>query len=742
MELELQADLGQTFLKEPQIFLQPTPALHYSLLQLAKRFLDPLASDVSEAQLVKQRADRQSKKRKRSFKDVDGGREDLLRMKVVHVEGFEMEQVWQQAKRVLGAATQEIARQIPHVDERLEEQVVDNDGSGIDSEIDQRKNRAKAVRFEDDDPEVGGSDDERLSDEGADWEYDKENVPDVEADGVQSNGFHSHSDEESVDMGDETPPSDVSEDEHPKEHFVKDPYGLNDGFFSIDQFNKSSQFLEQQDARGDPNDGAASDEEDIDWGMDPIEGVSGLQPFRTDKNQAENDDNDEDDEDGPTFGDADLSAPEGESEDDGLEDKPEMGGMADFSNTNDILYNDFFAPPARKAGKTIGSPRRDKERNRVEVEEKPNGVAMENGHDEEDDMQRTVADVRRNLFEDDASDNDISDDPKLEVKDANLSTHERAQIALRAEIRRLEAENVSAKPWALSGEAVSQARPLNSLLEEDLDYQRAGKPVPIITPEINESIEELIKRRILAREFDEVIRRRPTDLVTGLSDPRRGRLRYELSDAKSTKGLAEEYEQDHLRRTDPSYVDIRSEALKQKHKEVEAHWSSISAQLDALSNWHYKPRPPAPTLDIRVDAPTIGMEDARPSAGGDVGGASALAPQEVYKPGDGIKGVDEVLTRGGTLVGQEEETKETKRRRRRRAKERAKKASGNPQVTNGGGAGSILAKKGSKAEKRDVVGQLKKGNVKVIGKKGELKDVEGNAVKEGNGRKGGGSFKL
>jgi len=740
MELDSQADLGRTFLEEPQVFLQPTPALHYSLLQLAKRFLDPLASDVSEAQLAKQRAERKSKKRKRSSKDVDGGREELLRMKVVHVEGFEIEQVWQQAKRVLGAATQEVDRQIPDVDGRLEEQVVDNGGSGVCSEIDERKNRAKAVRFEDAGPEFSGSDDERLSDEGVDWEYNKENIPDVEAGGLQSNGLHSRSDEESVDMGDETPPSDVSEDEQPREHFVKDPHGLNDGFFSIDQFNKSSQFLEQQDARGDPNDGAASDEEDIDWGMDPMDGVSSLQL----SNQAENDNEDEEDEaeDGPIFGDADFSAPESESDHDGLEDKPEMGGMADFSNTNDILYNDFFAPPARKAGKNIRSRWREKENHRVEVGEKPNSLAMENGHDEDDDMQRTVADVRRDLFEDDASDNNISDDPKSELKDANLSTHERAQIKLRAEIRRLEAENVSAKPWALTGEAVTQARPLNSLLEEDLDYQRAGKPVPVITPEINESIEELIKRRILAREFDEVIRRRPTDLVTGLSDPRRGRLRYEVSDAKSTKGLAEEYEQDHLRRTDPSYVDIRSEALKQKHKEIEAHWSSISAQLDALSNWHYKPRPPAPTLDIRVDAPTIGMEDARPSAGGDVAGASALAPQEVYKPGDGLKGVDEVLTRGGTLVGQEEETKETKRRRRRRAKERAKKASGNPQVTNAGGAGGILAKKGTKAEKRDVVGQLKKGNVKVIGKKGELKDLEGNAVKEANGRKGAGSFRL
>ena len=79
------------------------------------------------------------------------------------------------------------------------------------------------------------------------------------------------SDEEgSLDIGDETPPSVVSDDDIQAAALVKDRFGLNDGFFSIDDFNKQSQFLEDQDARGDPNDGAASDEEDIDWEGDPL----------------------------------------------------------------------------------------------------------------------------------------------------------------------------------------------------------------------------------------------------------------------------------------------------------------------------------------------------------------------------------------------------------------------------------------------------------------------------------------
>ena len=109
---------------------------------------------------------------------------------------------------------------------------------------------------------------------------------------------------------------------------------------------------------------------------------------------------------------------------------------------------------------------------------------------------------------------------------------------------------------------------MNSLLEEDLDFERAGKPVPVITAEVSESIEELIKRRILAHDFQDIIRRRPDGLATG-KDGRRGKLDFELDDSKSKKGLAEEYEEEHLRRTDPNFVDVKDEKLEKEQKEIE-----------------------------------------------------------------------------------------------------------------------------------------------------------------------------
>jgi len=715
--------LEQVLRSRQHDFLQPSPDLHAAVIQLAKSFLDPLATDLTNLQTRRLQFQRQNKKRKRGAAGVDGNtNDDLLRMKKVHVEGFDVDQVWQQAKRVLNAAAVEVERQVPDEDnEESEGGLAEGETLEGEEEFDEDGFKIDASGEEDLAMEAEGDE----SDEGEDME----DINDEEA-----------SDGEGLQDGQETPPSDLSEDdEQEAETLVKDKHGLNDGFFSIDDFNKKTQFLEDIDAKGDANDGAASDEEDVDWYADPM--TMDIQPAlsqrRKEPKSAMNDEDEGSDADGPTFGNVDINAPEGDSEDEDMDDVPEDDyGMGEISNTNNVQYKDFFEPPARQASKRKNKPKGPRP---------TDPLATEN--DYEGDMERTMQAVHRDLFDDDLSEEEA--DAAVTAERKNLSSHEASQLTLREEIRRLEAANVAPKNWSLTGETVAPRRPLNSLLEEDLDFERAGKPVPVITADINESIEQLIKRRIVAKEFDEVVRRRPDDLLTG-TDPRRGRLRDELSDAKPVKGLAEEYEQDHLRRTDANYVDTRTEVLKKTHKDIEAQWVSISAQLDSLSNWHYKPKPAAPSLDIRVDAPTISMEDARPSAGGEVGGASTLAPQEIYRPGDEGRRADEVLTKGGTVVAKDEETREQKRRRRSRAKERAKKAGGgtNGAAASGGAAAAVStttgapAKKGSRAEKAEVLGQLKKGGVKVIGKGGALTKVDGTIALQDGDRRSAGVYKL
>lgn len=727
-------------------FLQPSPAFHSSFLDLAKSYFDPLAINVTTAQEARQRADRASRKRKRKATDDTPG--EMLKMRKIHIEGFDVGQVWQQTRRILESTVDEVERELLY-----EEGDDDDDMGGVS--LEQGHQPVKAVRFDEDGFEAGSSenddddgddDDDSLGEEGVDWEYEgKDDVNGI-------NGEAGLSDEGSIDLGAETPPSDVSDDDQarsrPREKLVKDKFGLNDGFFSIDDFNKQSQFMEQADAKGE-DDGAASDEEDVDWEMDPLMGgviAQKRQPKEGNKDlQMQEGDSDEDkqdgDEDGPTFGDMDINAPEGDSdmedEDGDIDEDIDMNGM---SNTNDITYADFFAPPAEASGKKR-KPRRSKQS--LAFDKQSDGLAREEDEAPQDaDLQRAMSSVHRDLFDDELSEGDDPEaerDPQDAPSNKNLSTHERRQLALRAEIRRLEAQNVGPKDWSLGGETLAPARPVNSLLEEDLDFERAGKPVPIVTDAVNEDIEALIKRRILARDFDEVIRRRPTDLVTG-QQKRRGLA--ELSDQKPTKGLAEEYEDEHLRKTDPNYVDQRSEALKAKHADIEKHYAAICRDLDVLSNLHYKPKPAASSMDVRVDVPKIAMEEARPSVAGAGVEESVLAPQEIYQAGADGKQQGEIMTRGGTAVSREEQTREQKKRHRQREKERTKKSNGNAGLVVKTVNGKAGPKTNKKEKKEDVVRQLGKGGVKVIDKKGDVRDVDGKTVKEMTARAGGGNYKL
>lgn len=80
---------------------------------------------------------------------------------------------------------------------------------------------------------------------------------------------------------------------------------------------------------------------------------------------------------------------------------------------------------------------------------------------------------------------------------APQSTHAKRLAALNAQIASLEAENAGPKQWALAGEASSRARPLNAVLEEDLEFDTVGKQVPLVTEEKVKNLEEKIKQRIL-----------------------------------------------------------------------------------------------------------------------------------------------------------------------------------------------------------------------------------------------------
>ncbi|PHH73042.1 hypothetical protein CDD80_4089 [Ophiocordyceps camponoti-rufipedis] len=664
------------------IFLRPSAAIPGDSLRLVKETLEGFTGQVVE----------QQQERRRKRKRVD----EVLRLSKVHVDGFQTGQVWQQAKRIIGG----VLKFSEDVLEELEEGgVVGVEGEGVGLGL-----RGEKEEADDDNDDEGDSDsdsEEEDDDEEMDSDLEVENENSVSGGEEEDEEVENDNQvENGVDSNDGNDDDDADENEQDlegPEEYVQDPHGLNDGFFSIDNFNRQTQWLEEQDARRGDDANEASEDDEIDWGADPSAPEKGRP------------DADSEDDDGPTFGDMALDAPEGDSEDDAMNGDVDGG---DGLNANDIYYKDFFEPPPRKS-KGKGK--------------KSHAAAEEAQQPAEVDVERAMADVRRDLFDDESQDEDSDDgmsDASVIAGGGRRSTHERRQAKLANEIRKLEAASVAKREWMLSGEAAAADRPMDSLLEQDLDFEHVGKPVNVVTPEVNESIEELIKRRILAQEFDEVIRRRP-DAEAVPTGTRRGMM--DINDRKPEKSLAAIYEDEHVKRTDPDAHTSQEDAkLQREEAEIEALWKETCGRLDALCSWNYKPKPATATVSVIADVATVTMEDAQPGTAQAVAGsASRVAPHELYRPGTGEAGAaDEHVSRGGAPQARAEMTREDRARRRRRLRSKVAKA--------GVGRESAAAK-----SRRETLAALKKGNVTVVNRRGEVTDVQGKKkTKAGKGVSG------
>lgn len=222
---------------------------------------------------------------------------------------------------------------------------------------------------------------------------------------------------------------------------------------------------------------------------------------------------------------------------------------------------------------------------------------MEGEDMDEDDLggRETMGRMENDLF---AEDDETPDGPftfhdflcrSLTESDTliDLTTHQKRMQALQEQITELEAENIAKKDWTLMGEATSRSRPQNSLLEEDLEFERVMKAVPVVTEDVVQVLEERIKTRILDNQFDDVVRRRAVDDKPFL--PSRF---FELQDTKSTQSLAQIYEDEYTAaQTGGVAGEDRDGKLKQEHDELEKIWDGICAKLDALSNTHFTPKP-------------------------------------------------------------------------------------------------------------------------------------------------------
>jgi len=302
-------------------------------------------------------------------------------------------------------------------------------------------------------------------------------------------------------------------------------------------------------------------------------------------------------------------------------------------NANDIMFKDFFKPPPKpfysRGDKSNAQSKSVPRKKAMDMDgfedlvvEEETGSDLDDGEEkaENDDEEPKVKD----LFDDD-------DDRE----EGGKSAHEKRLERINQQIEELEMANVGPKDWTLGGEASAKARPLNSLLEEDLEFDHAAKPVPVITQETTETLEDIIKKRIIENNFDDVVRKAdPADR------PFLPSKLVELDDSKSKKSLAELYEADYLNQATGSHTNEKDEKLNKEHTEIDNMFLGLCQKLDALSNFHYTPKAPKPEITVVSNAAAISMEEVIPV---NVSDATLLAPEEVFeKKRTDVKGETEL----------------------------------------------------------------------------------------------------
>ncbi|KAJ7385262.1 u3 small nucleolar ribonucleoprotein MPP10 [Desmophyllum pertusum] len=298
-----------------------------------------------------------------------------------------------------------------------------------------------------------------------------------------------------------------------------------------------------------------------------------------------------------------------------------------------MKYADFFDPPDGEptANKKSGEESEEDDDDENEADEE-----MEVDEDAEEEEEIEDDDVAASS-EDDEVDTD-------EEKSKTTSNFEKKQQKLKQKIEKLEKANLAKKPWQMSGEAGGKIRPINSLLEEDVSFDHTTTSAPDITEETTQNLEDIMKQRIKDEAWDDVERK-----VKPVTEPYEYKKKVPLDQEKSKLSLSQIYEQEYLKQTQAEAEEKENE----EHVEIKALMTKLFTKLDALSNFHFTPKPPKPELKIVSNVPVISVEEVAPVS---VSDAMMLAPEEVHE-------------KKKEQIGNTEQT-DTDRKRERRAKKR------------------------------------------------------------------------
>lgn len=342
---------------------------------------------------------------------------------------------------------------------------------------------------------------------------------------------------------------------------------------------------------------------------------------------------------------------EDDDDDDNEIDLFEMDSDNEESGHN-IKYRDFFKP-SKKPSRTDEDyiKKRDKKnlaRKKMRSEDLGEG-------DEEEDLGASEQHTKEKVHEhQDKIEEESSDDEEENDAEKPKSSHEIKEINLKAKIGRMEARALREKAWQLKGEVDAQNRPINSLLEEILDFDSSVRPAPVITEETTMKLEDIIKQRIKDKAFDDVEKK-----IRPVETPQEYRKKLILSQEKNKDSLVKIYENEFIQKANSQSKEDAVKDVPKLQQEIKNSMKALFSKLDALSNFHYTPKQAQAEVKIITNTPAISLEEVTPAV---VSTSNLLAPEE-------IRGKRKS---GGDILGKDERTRTDKNRELRKKKMKLK----------------------------------------------------------------------